>query len=158
MEIIVICLAKILDSLLTTLKSILTHKGKSKSASVLVAVTQLIFYFLISKIVKDNSILVVVAVSISAGIGSYMAFNVSDRFDNDKLYVNIVTSNSRDDMLELCDYLKQNKIKNIIYDSYTKDWDRTYVVQILASTKNQSLLLDKFFESSSSSYLREVVD
>ena len=96
--------------------------------------------------------------SISAGIGSYMAFNVSDRFDNDKLYVNIVTSNSKDDMLELCDYLKQNKIKNIIYDSYTKDWDRTYAVQILANTKNQSLLLDKFFESSSSSYLREVVD
>ena len=74
MEIIIICLAKILDSLLTTLKSILTHKGKSKSASVLVIVTQLIFYFLISKIVKDNSTLVVVAVSISAGIGSYMAF------------------------------------------------------------------------------------
>ena len=121
MELLIICLAKVLDSLLTTSKSILTHRGKKLQASVLVAITQLIFYFLISKIVRDNTTSVMFAVSISAGVGSYIAFIISDRSSTDQLYINIVTSNNKQDMIELCDYLKQVKIKNIISDSYTKD-------------------------------------
>ena len=158
MELLIICLAKVLDSLLTTSKSILTHRGKKLQASVLVAITQLIFYFLISKIVRDNTTSVMFAVSISAGVGSYIAFIISDRSSTDQLYINIVTSNNKQDMIELCDYLKQVKIKNIISDSYTKDWDRTYAVQILANTRQQSILLDKFFAKSSNRYLREIID
>lgn len=158
MELIIICLAKILDSLLTTSKSILTHKGKALQASVLITFTQLIFYFLISKIIKDNSAINIIAVSISAGIGSYIAFMINNKFSKDRLYINIVTSNDKNDMLRLCDYLKDNKIKHIIYDSYTKEWNRTYAVEILANTKEQSKLLDKFFENSENKYLREIMD
>lgn len=158
MELLIICLAKVLDSLLTTSKSILTHRGKKLQASVLVATTQLIFYFLINKIVRDNTTSVMFTVSISAGVGSYIAFIISDRSSTDQLYINIVTSNNKQDMIELCDYLKQVKIKNIISDSYTKDWDRTYTVQILANTRQQSVLLDKFFAKSNNKYLREIID
>ena len=158
MELALIALAKILDSLLTTSKSILTHKGKALSSSVLIFLSQLIFYFLISKIIKDNTIISILIVSISAGVGSYLAFMINNKFSKETLYINIVTSNNKDDMRSLCEYLKENKIKNIIYDSYTKDWDRTYAVEVLANTKVQSAILDKFIASSNGKYLREVIN
>lgn len=158
MELIIIALAKILDSLLTTSKSILTHKGKALSSSVLIFLSQLIFYFLISKIIKDNTVLSILTVSLSAGVGSYLAFMINNKFSKEVLYINIVTSNNKDDMKSLCEYLKENKVKNIIYDSYTKDWARTYAVQVLANTKAQSILLDKFIEISDGKYLREIVN
>ena len=100
----------------------------------------------------------ILTVSLSAGVGSYLAFMINNRFSKEVLYINIVTSNNKDDMKSLCEYLKENKVKNIIYDSYTKDWARTYAVQVLANTKSQSILLDKFIESSEGKYLREIVN
>lgn len=158
MELVLIALAKILDSLLTTSKSILTHKGKALSSSVLIFLSQIIFYFLISKIIKDNTITSVIVVSLSAGIGSYLAFMINNRFSKEILYINIVTSNNKDDMRSLCEYLKHNKIKNIIYDSYTKDWDRTYSVEVFANTKAQSIMLDRFIAGSNGKYLREIIN
>ena len=154
---IIISLLKILDNFLATSKSILVHKNKAVAASFTIILSQFLFYFVISEIISENNIIVIIAVSIASGIGSFIAFKINDCFSKDKLYVNIITSKHLDDMKELCEFLRIKNIKNIITDSYNKDWTKSMSVQVFALTRVESNLIDKFLDGQDNKYFREIL-
>ena len=77
---IVLSLVKIIDNIIMTIKSIATYKEKRILSSVLVIISQLIFYLVINQVINDNTMLAIIIVSISSGIGNYIAFIINDKF------------------------------------------------------------------------------
>ena len=72
---VLLSLVKVLDNVILTAKSIATYKEKRLFSSILVIISQLIFYLVINEVINDNTILAILVVSISSGIGNYIAFH-----------------------------------------------------------------------------------
>ena len=92
MSYILLALAKILDNIILTAKSIATYKEQKIWSSILVVLSQLLFYFLISEVIEDNSLLAIIIVSVSSGIGNYIAFTINQKFKKAAKWTIIITS------------------------------------------------------------------
>lgn len=146
-NLIILGLIKILDNIILNAKSIATFKNKRLISSILVILSQFSFYFIISKVVNDKSVLPIIIVAITSGIGNYIAFIISDRFEQDKMWTNVITGKDIDKIKGFCELLKQNKIKYITNDSYDRHWNKTYSVMVFPMTKNESTIIDKYLEN-----------
>ena len=158
MEVFFLMAVKILDSMITTGKSILTHKNKAFLASTLIVLSQVIFYFVVAKVVQQDSFMTIILVALSAGLGSYLAFMINRRFSKDRLYINIITAKDAEDMKNLSDYVRANNIKIITMNSYTPDLETTLTALIFANTKEQSEKIDDYIQQSQKNYLRQIIE
>lgn len=153
----ILALIKIADNIIITAKSITTYQNKKIISALLVVISQFLFYLIIQQVISDNSTLSIVVVSISSGIGTYIAFLINDIFKKDILYMNILTCSSRDDITRLCTYLVNHRIKYVVNNSYSRNWVETYSVIAFARTKKESKLIDLFLSETSVKYLREII-
>ena len=110
MQYLVLALIKILDNIIITAKTITTYQNKKILSSILVIVSQFIFYLIITKVVEDNTVLAIIVISISSGIGNYIAFILNDKFKKDDVWGNIITSSDTDMLIDLCTVLKKTKL------------------------------------------------
>lgn len=147
---------KIIDNVISTEKTLLTQKNKAFAASVLVAISQFIFFFLVSEIATDNNITAFIIVSIASGIGSYIAFFINNKFSRDRTYVNVIMSDNFEEMKKLRGFLAANKITNVVNVSYTLDWEKTLAITAYAETKEQSRLIDEYLNNSDTKFKRMV--
>ena len=158
MEYIILAIIKILDNIITTAKSITLYQNKAILSSILTIISQFLFFFVVSSIVTDGSILSIFIVSISAGIGSYIASFINNKLSKDRTWINIITCSNIEFMEELSKYLYKNKIKCIMYDAYTRKGYKTYTIQAFAKTRNESSLIDNYISKSNVKCLREIVE
>ena len=140
-----------------TFKSIATYKEKKILSSVLVVISQLIFYLVIDQVIEDNTLLAIVIVSVSSGIGSYVAFLINDKFRKDAKWTMVLTSSDVEDIKKLCHYLTEHKIKHIANDGYTRSGNKTINVIAFSKTKNESRLIENYLQNTDSKYLKEVI-
>lgn len=157
MELLLLGLIKILDNVIMTAKSITTYQNKKILTSVLVIVSQFMFYFLIKSVVNDSSLLSIIVICICSGVGTYVAMFANDRFKKDSTYTNILTCSSRESINELCGYLLNNKIKYIPVDSYNRKDEKTKTVLVFAQTRYESKLIDDFLKYSKTKFLRQIL-
>ena len=113
MDIIILGLIKVVDNIVTTAKNITTYQNKKLITSILVILSQFLFYFVIKSVVNDESIISISIVCICSGIGTYIAMLINERFKRDVVYTNILTCTCTDSIDELCDYLLEHNIKYI---------------------------------------------
>lgn len=125
-------------------------------AAFAVMVSQLIFFKVISEVVASDNDLKMWLVSVTSGVGTYIAILINQKLSKDTVYINNILSDDREAMTELCKYLRENKIKNLVTDSYTKDWGKTLAVTVFAETKEQSKLVDQYIAESDTKFLRIV--
>lgn len=144
-NLVVIFIIKVLDNILSTSKTLLVQKNKSFLAALSVIVSQIIFYKLIN-VASDGSNLTIYVIAIASGVGTHFAIWISNKFSKDRMYVNIIMCDNKEEMMELRDYLKNNKITNLTTDGYTKKWTKTLAITAYTETKEQSKLLDKYLE------------
>ena len=154
---ILLAAVKVFDNVITTFKSIATYQEKRILSSILVVVSQLIFYLVISQVINDNTILSILIVSISSGIGNYIALWINNKFKKDVRWVFILTSSDVEDIQTLCNYLVENKIKYIANDGYTRKGNHTINVIAFSRTKNDSRLIENYLKNSKSKYLKEII-
>lgn len=147
---------KAIDNLLSTGKAILIQHHKPILASLSVVVSQIIFYRLIDKVSASENDLAMYFVSIAAGVGTYLAVKISDRFSRERTFVNILLCDDRQAMIELRDFLKEHKITNLATDGYTKDWNKTIAITAYAETRAQSKLIDGYIRDSNTKFKRIV--
>ena len=157
MELFILGLIKVIDNVITTAKSITTYQNKRLITSILVIVSQFMFYFIIKSVVSDDSLISISIVCICSGIGTYVAMLFNDKLKKDVTYTNILTCSCDDSISALCSYLLDNKIKYIPVDSYSRSNERTKTVLAFATTRYESKLIDKFLEDSDVKYLRQVL-
>lgn len=156
MQYIILGLIKILDNIILTAKSIQTYKGNKILSSILVVISQLIFYLVIEQVINDSTMTAIIIVSVASGIGNYIAFIINDRFKKDDVWQNIITSNDKNMLIHLCEMLRENKIKYLLYDTYNRNFEQSYTVTAFTKTKAESKLIDEFLHQSDAKYLRMI--
>lgn len=147
---------KICDNIVLTAKSLAVHKRQKILSSILVIISQLLFYLVIEQVVNDSTILAIVIVSVSSGIGNYIAFLINDKFKKDDTWTNILTCSNKNDIVKLCTMLKENRIKYLLFDTYSRSFVESYTVMIFSKTKAESKLIDEFLEQTEIKYLRMI--
>ena len=156
-EYILLAIVKIFDNIINTAKSISTYKEQKILSSVLTVVSQLIFYLVISRVIEDNTLLSIVIVAISSGVGNYFAFLINDKFKKAAKWSFIITSSNINDIQKLCSYLAKHKIKYIANDGYTRKSEHTINVIAFSKSKDDSRLIERFLEGTESKYLKEII-
>lgn len=146
-----------IDNIVTTEKSLLTHQNKALAASILVAVSQFLFYVLIKEVVADSNLISMIVVSIASGIGSYIAFGINNKFSKETVYINIVTSNDKNQMKSFADHMRAEGIKVVTMPTYGDDIERTLTALVFANTRHQSKLIDKYVGNHAELF-REVIN
>ena len=147
---------KVFDNILLTYKSIVTYQDKKLLSSVLVTISQIMFYTIIKEIMSDDSLMIVIAISIASGVGNYIAFIINDKFKKDDIWQNIVTSTDREMLVGLCTMLKEHNIKYLLYDTYNRSFNESLTVTIFSKTKKDSKLIDDYLEKTNSKFLRMI--
>ena len=148
---------KVIDNILGTIKSIATYKEQKVLSSILVVISQLIFYLVVSQVISDSSLLAILIVSISSGIGNYIAFILNDKFKKDVKYTMILTSSDIEDVRKFCTYLTKHNIKHIANDGYNRAMEKTIHIIAFSKTKNESRLIEKYLKATDSKYLKEII-
>ena len=152
-----LALTKIIDSLILTEKSILVRNNKAIAASIFVMISEFMFIFIIKKVVSDSNIVSAIVVSIAAGIGSYLAFCINNKFSKETVFINIITSNDKMKMKAFGDYMRFEGIKIVTFDAYNDEINNTLTAIVFANTREQSKKIDKFMEGQTD-FFREVVN
>ena len=156
-EYIILGLVKILDNIVLTAKSLAQYKEQKIISSILVIISQLIFYFVISQIIEDNSILAIVIVSISSGLGNLLALKINDKVKRDTKWTFCIASSDLNDIQKLCHYLAEHNIKYIANDGYTRKGKHTINVIAFSKSKDESRLIERFLSTTESKYLKEII-
>lgn len=143
--------------MIITAKNIATYKEQKILSSILVVISQLIFYLVIDKVISDNSLLTIMIVSIASGVGNYIAFEINSRCKKAAKWTFIITSKNINDIQNLCNYLVEHKIKYIASDGYTRGGEHTINVMAFSKSKDDSRLIEKFLENTESKYLKEII-
>ena len=154
---ILLGLIKILDNIILTFKSISTYKEQKIISSILVIVSQLIFYLVIDQVISDNTLMAIIIVSVSSGVGNYVAFIINNKLKKDVKWTFVITSSNLNDIQNLCGYLAENKIKYIANDGYTRKGEHTINVIAFSKSKNESRLIKSFLSTTESKYLKEII-
>lgn len=157
MEYILLAVIKVFDNIINTAKSISTYKEQKILSSILTTISQLIFYLVISKVIEDNTILAIIIVAVSSGIGNYLAFLINDKFKQAAKWTFIITSYNLSDIQKLCNYLAEKKIKYIASDGYTRRGEHTINVMAFSKSKDDSRLIEEFLKNTESKYLKEII-
>lgn len=156
MTYIVLGLIKILDNVVLTAKNIATYKGQKILSSILVVVSQLLFYLVINKVIEDNTLIAIIIVSVGSGIGSYVAFAINEKFKKDDVWTNIITSSNKELLINLCTMLRENRVKYLLYDTYNRKFEQSYTVTAFTKTKAESKLIDEYLKNTDVKYLRMI--
>ena len=154
---VILSLIKILDNVILTFKSIATYKEQKILSSVLVVISQLIFYLVIDQVISDNTMLAIIIVSVSSGVGNYVAFAVNSKIKKAAKWSFIITSSNINDIQNLCNYLVEHSIKYIANDGYTRKGEHTINVIAFSKSKNDSRLIEEFLKNTESKYLKEII-
>ena len=153
---IVLALIKILDNVIITLKSIAQYKNLKLLSSILVIISQFMFYTIIKQVISDDSMLTILIVSLASGLGNYIAFLIADKFKADDKWQYHMTSSDKDDVLRLCDYLVKHDIKYLANHGLNRRGEETINVIAYSKTKDQSRLIENYLKNTESKYLKEI--
>ena len=156
-EYVILGLVKVLDNVILTAKSLAQYKEQKILSSVLVVLSQLIFYIVISKIIEDNSILAIIIVSVASGLGNLLALEINDKVKRDTKWVFVITSSDKQELKKFCDYLVENNIKYIVCDGYNRKWNETVNVMCFSKSKEESKLIENFLAKAKSRFLKEII-
>lgn len=154
---VILAIIKVFDNVILTAKSIATYKEQKIISSILVVISQLIFYLVIDQVINDNTILAIVIVSVSSGIGNYVAFLINNKFKKDSKWTVVLTSSDVEDVKRFCNYLVEHKIKHVANDGYNRRMERTINIIAFSKTKAESRLIEEYLKTTNSKYLKEII-
>ena len=153
---LLLAIIKVLDNVILTAKSIATYKSQKILSSVLVVVSQLLFYLVINQVINDNTMMAIVIVSVSSGIGNYVAFVINEKFKKDEVWENIITSSDKELLVNLCTMLRENHVKYLLYETLNRRFEQSYTVTAFTKTKAESKLIDEYLKNTDVKYLRMI--
>lgn len=157
MSYILLSIVKILDNIITTFKSLATYREQKILSSILVVISQLIFYLVISQVINDNTLMAIIVVSVSSGLGNYLALLINKRVKRDAKWTFVIASKNKNDIQNLCNYLIEHNIKHIAIDGYTRHGEHAIHVMAFSKNKEDSRLIERFLANTESKFLKEII-
>ena len=153
---VILFLANVLDNALGTAKTILVQHNRSILAGIALGLSNFIYFLITKNIVQSDGMLSIIIVSIASGVGCCLAIAFNNKFSKDKTYVNVLMSDNVEEMMALRDFLANNKITNVVSDSYDRDWNKVLSITAYPETKDQSRLIDEYMKNSDVKFKRLV--
>jgi len=153
----ILFLAKMLDNMLGTAKTILVQRNRCILAGIALALSNYIYFCITKNIITNDSELAVIVVSVASGVGCCLAIMASKKLSKDRTYVNVIMSDNKEAMQDFRDYLAKHHITNVASDSYTLDWSKkTISITAYAETKEESRLINQYIENSPLKFKRVI--
>lgn len=152
-----LALVKILDNIISTFKNIAMFKEWKFVSSILVIISQLLFYLVISQVISDNTFLSIIIVSVSSGLGNLLAFFINEKFKRAAKWVFIIASKNKSDIENLCSHLTKHDIKHIAMDGYTRHGEHAIHVMAFSKSKEDSRLIEGFLKNTESKFMKEII-
>ena len=150
-------LAKFLDNLLSTSKTILIQRGKCILAGAALAVSNYIAYSITKSIVTAEGSAAILVVSVASGVGCCLAMALSKKLSKDRLFVNVIMSDNREAVQALRDFLALHHITNVASDSYTLDWNaKTITLTAYAKNRAESALINDYLDQCPQKFKRVI--
>lgn len=115
------------------------------------------FYAVVKEVIADSSMFTILVVSISSGMGNYLAFPIVDKFTKDDKWYFYLTSSDKEDVERLCKYLAEHNIKYMANLGLTRCGDSTINITAFSKTKEESKMIDDYLCTSNTKYLKEVM-
>ena len=88
-------LAKVMDNVLGTTKTILVQRNKPVLAGASLALSCYISYWITRIVVTADGNLAMAVASVGSGVGCCLALLASNRFSRDRTYVNVILSDNK---------------------------------------------------------------
>ena len=153
----ILFLAKFLDNVLSTTKTIFIQRGKCVLAGAALAVSNYIAYSITKSIVTADNNIAIIVVSVASGVGCCLAMAINKRLSRDRLFVNVIMSDNREAMQDLRDVLALHHITNVAADSYTLDWNtKTITITAYSQTRAESELINTYLIQSPQKFKRVI--
>ena len=153
----ILFLAKFLDNVLSTTKTIFIQRGKCVLAGAALAVSNYIAYSITKSIVTADNNIAIIVVSVASGVGCCLAMAINKRLSRDHLFVNVIMSDNREAMQDLRDFLALHHITNVAADSYTLDWNtKTITITAYSQTRAESELINTYLIQSPQKFKRVI--
>ncbi len=153
----ILFLAKFLDNVLSTTKTIFIQRGKCVMAGAALAVSNYIAYSITKSIVTADNNIAIIVVSVASGVGCCLAMAINKRLSRDRLFVNVIMSDNREAMQDLRDFLALHHITNVAADSYTLDWNtKTITITAYSQTRAESELINTYLIQSPQKFKRVI--
>ena len=153
----ILFLAKFLDNVLSTTKTIFIQRGKCVMAGAALAVSNYIAYSITQSIVTADNNIAIIVVSVASGVGCCLAMAINKRLSRDRLFVNVIMSDNREAMQDLRDFLAMHHITNVAADSYTLDWNtKTITITAYSQTRAESELINTYLIQSPQKFKRVI--
>ena len=141
----IIAFFKIIDNLISTAKTLFVQRNRALLAAISLVVSNLIYYSVIKTVSSTEGFATIAVVSVASGIGCYFAIKICDRLSKDRMFVNVLMSDSLELMKDFRDFLAVHHIKNVATDSYTLDWSKkTITITAYTETKAENRLIDEY--------------
>lgn len=157
LEVFILFVVKVVDALVSQAKAITTYRNKKILTAILMFVSQILYYTIVKRVLSSGDTSTIVIVSIASAVGTYLACIIGDKLKRDTKWQVVLTSNNRDDVTLLCNYLAEHKIKYVVNDGYTIDFEPTLNVFAFSKTKAESRLIDSFLANSNTKFLKEIM-
>ena len=154
---IMLAIIKVVYNIIGTAKNIAQYQERKLLSSVLVVVSQLLFYLVINEVIEDNSMLAIIIVAVASGVGNYIAFLINSKFRKDAKWVLLFTSSDVDKSKEFSNYLVENGIRNVVSKGYDRTWESVINIIIFSKSKDESRVITKYLEDSNFKYLLETM-
>ena len=153
----ILFLAKFLDNVLSTTKTIFIQRGKCVLAGAALVVSNYIAYSITKSIVTADNNIAIIVVSVASGVGCCLAMAINKRLSRDRLFVNVIMSDNREAMQDLRDFLALHHITNVAADSYTLDWNtKTITITAYSQTRAESELINTYLIQSPQKFKRVI--
>ena len=150
-------MAKVLDNVLGTTKTILVQRNQPILAGAALAASTFISYCITKRVVMADGSVVMAVASLASGAGCCIALAASNRLSRDRTYVNVILSDNKAAMQDFRDFLAEHHITNVATDSYTKNWtEKTISITAYPETKAESMLINDYIEQSPLKFKRLV--
>lgn len=156
-DLAILFLAKVLDNMLGTAKTILIQRSRSILAGVAMGLSNFLYLSITRDVVTTDSNLALIIVSVAGGVGCCLAVELSNRFSKEKTYVNVIMSDNMEAMRAFRDFLASHHITNVATNSYTLDWSKQSItITAYAETKAESRLIDQYINGSNDKFKRMI--
>lgn len=154
MNIVLIFLLKVFDTMLNTSKTLFIQRNFKLFASLTVGLSQYLFLTIIGNAIRGGENFMLL--SFAGAVGCYLSLLVSDKLSKDKQWTTIVTSNNKKRIRSLAKKLQKNKLKHVVSLGMDKDFDYTFVITVFTHTKDEQRVLNSLLEGNKEFFVRKV--
>jgi hypothetical protein len=132
---------KLIDSILSTFKTILMIKDKGIYSSIVNGIATF-SYMLIIVDLKTS-----LQAGLASAIGSYFSYYMDKKYSKDKVWIFDVIPDSKTSGKDFADNIRDNNIPVMTYVGFNEEKDKIVCSKIYSHSKEQSRLIENFISN-----------